>query len=162
MNDLWLRLSQAILRVLECLEQERTPRLPLSLRYDLEARGEELGGAFSNDCPRVSKRSKDLLEYEVYVWVEVGGAVPRELLEDQDTGIPTGLHFVEEFDSGRNFKVHEPLTESRATDLCYSTKGLGRREHDIDVWVGQEVLDIVVEPEEVSFGVDVAVRFGVQ
>lgn len=61
-----------------------------------------------------------------------------------------------------DFKVHKVFAEGSATYIRDLTQGFRRGEHDVDVWVGQEGFDIVEEPKQVAFGLDVAFAFGVQ
>ena len=67
MNDLRLIRLESGLSIGEDLQEMGAPSLALSLGNDLETRGKKFCCTFSDDHARVSKRHKDLVEYEVNV-----------------------------------------------------------------------------------------------
>lgn len=141
-----LRYLQTHLRILQDLQQEGTSRLSLSLTDDLQTRSQELGCTFSYNDTWVTEWSKDLVEYEADVGVKVRWAVARELLQDENTSVPSKLRFVrQQCDSLLYFKVHEIVATERGPAYIRNlSESFGCCEHDIDVGVWKESLDIVV------------------
>ena len=70
MNGFHLGHLETHLCVLQDLEQERTPRLPLTLRVDLQASSEELHAALAHDDSMVVECHEELVEHKTDVRVD--------------------------------------------------------------------------------------------
>ena len=75
---------QAHLGILENPQEVRTPRLPFSLRDNLQTSCQQFGCTLPYDVAGVTEGDKDLLKNEPNVLVEVCSTIPSKLFQDKN------------------------------------------------------------------------------
>ena len=97
--------------------------------------------------PRITKWNQDLLKDGANVGKEVHGAIPSQFLQDQDARIFCRFNLVAlaEIKRSLNFEIHDTFSKRHASDFCNTSVCFGRSNHDVDIGVGKELLDMVEE-----------------
>ena len=152
-----LSLLEAHLRVLEDLEEERTiARIPFALRDDFQACRQKLRRPLAHNEALIPQRYQNVVEDHADVGVEVVRGIARQFLQDKHASVPRGLWllWLHQVHRRRHLLLHEALPEGGPADLSNLAEGFRRLEHEVEVMVREEVLDVVVEAEKVPLGLD--------